>query len=190
MQPRAPYMEPILEIAETLSAPVESDQPRSPTEDYHSAKFALLQTGTEGGNSVADSTKDSLSCVNVLGPVIATVNQGENFVSDSTKDKVRREKGKKRKGKKGRVQAPASPETARDQPVYLFIVIAPYALASAPQREFGGQCPAHFKLAANAHGVDSFLTCLDIGIFNEHTSEGLRVGDRTSNRPRTSHCCS
>jgi len=92
MQPRAPYMEPILEIAETLSAPGESDQPRSPTEDYHSAKYVLLQTGTEEINSVADSTKDNLSCVNVLGPVTVTVNQGENSVSDSTKDKVLKEK--------------------------------------------------------------------------------------------------
>jgi len=93
-------------------------------------------------------------------------------------------------GKLGQVPAPAFPATARDQPVNLFIVSAPYALASAPQREFGGQYPVPFKSAANAHGVDSVLTCLDIGIFNEHTSEGLRVGDRTSNQPRTSHCCS
>ena len=94
MQPRAPYMEPILEITETLSesAPGESDQPRSPTEDYHSAKYVLLQTGTEEINSVADSTKDNLACVNVLGLVTVTVNQGENSVSDSTKDKVLKEK--------------------------------------------------------------------------------------------------
>jgi len=85
MQPRVPYMEPILEITETLSesAPGESDQPRSPTEDYHSAKYALLQTGTEGENSVADSTKDNLACVNVLGLVTVTVNQGENSVQDN-----------------------------------------------------------------------------------------------------------
>jgi len=203
MQPLAPYMEPILEIAETLSAPVESDQPRSPTEDYHSAKFALLQIGTEGENSVADSTKDNLSCVNVLGPVTATINQGEDSVSDSTKDNLTREKemtivylnrstlGRcgSVDGKLGRVPAPASPETASDQPVNLYIVSAPYTLASAPQQEFGGQYPIHFKSAANAPGVDSVFTCLDISIFSEHTSEGSRVGDRTSSQTRTSHCC-
>ena len=166
----------------------------SPTEDYHSAKYALLQTGTKGENSVADPTKDNLSCVNVLGPVTVTVNQGENYVSDSTKDNFK--SGKKSlwskilsivylnrsavgccgsvDGKLRRVPAPAFPETEHDQPVNLFIVSAPYALASAPQREFGGQYPVPFKSAANAHGVDSVLTCLDIGIFNEYTSEGLR----------------
>jgi len=55
-------------------------------------------------------------------------------------------------GKLGRVPAPPFPETARDQPVNLFIVSAPCALVSAPQREFGGQYPVPFKSAANVHG--------------------------------------
>jgi len=74
MRHRVSYLEPIVEIVESVPAAL--------SEDNHSAKSALLPMtlpasrawGTEGENLVLDSTKDKLSCVNVLRPVIATIN--------------------------------------------------------------------------------------------------------------------